>query len=380
MPAASVSEPVRILGEDKLRRVIDSALDGMIVIDASGTVLLYNAACEQMFGYSAEEVLGTNVKLLMTRSDRKHHDTYIQNYLRSGTARIIGIGRDVTGRRKDGSTVPIRLSVGELRDDDNTPLFIGTLHDLTEALRSRERIEELQSELMQVARASAVGEMGSTLAHELTQPLSAVTGFVEASAALIDQSDTEVPARVREYMDQAVAQALRAGAVVRLLREFTSRGDTERSVEDINGVVEEICRLTTLGTAGDGLALELNLAADLPPVLIDHVQIQQVVLNLVRNSIDALRDCETRTISVATLPKGDMVEVVVSDNGPGLPKEVRERVFEPFVSTKPDGIGIGLSICRTIVEAHGGKIAVDTGTKCGAGFRFSVPVFDESRG
>ena len=153
------------------------------MIDSSGTVLLYNAACEQMFGYSAEEVLGNNVKLLMTRSDRKHHDTYIRNYLRSGTARIIGIGRDVTGRRKDGSTVPIRLSVGELRDDDDTPLFIATLHDLTEALRARERIEELQSELMQVARASAVGEMGSTLAHELTQPLSAVTGFVEASAA-----------------------------------------------------------------------------------------------------------------------------------------------------------------------------------------------------
>ena len=380
MPAASVSEPVRILGEDKLRRVIDSALDGMIVIDSSGTVLLYNAACEQMFGYSAEEVLGNNVRLLMTRSDRKNHDTYIRNYLRTGTARIIGIGRDVTGRRKDGSTVPIRLSVGELRDDDDTPLFIGTLHDLTEALRAREHIEELQSELMQVARASAVGEMGSTLAHELTQPLSAVTGFVEASAALIDQSDTEVPARVREYMDQAVTQALRAGAVVRLLREFTSRGDTERSVEDINAVVEEICKLTTLGTAGDGIDLELNLAADLPPVLIDHVQIQQVVLNLVRNSIDALRDCETRTISVATVPNGDMVEVVVSDNGPGLPEEVRERVFEPFVSTKPDGIGIGLSICRTIVEAHGGRIAVDTGTTSGAGFRFSVPVFDESRG
>ncbi len=378
MPAAA-SEPVRILGEDRLRRVIDSALDGMIVIDASGTVLLYNAACERLFGYAAEEVLGNNVKVLMTQSDRKHHDTYIQNYLRSGMARVIGIGRDVTGRRKDGSTVPIRLSVGELRDDDDAPLFIGTLHDLTEALRARERIEELQSELMQVARASAVGEMGSTLAHELTQPLSAVTGFVEASAALIDQSDAEVPARVREYMDQAVAQALRAGAVVRLLREFTSRGDTERSVEDINEVVEEICKLTTLGTAGDGIDLDLNLAADLPPVLIDHVQIQQVVLNLVRNSIDALRDCETRTISVATLPKGDMVEVVVSDNGPGLPEEVRARVFEPFVSTKPDGIGIGLSICRTIVEAHGGKIAVDTGTHCGAGFRFSVPVFDESR-
>ena len=380
MPAATVSRPVRVLGEEKLRRVIDSALDGMIVIDSHGTVLLYNAACERLFGYSAEEVLGNNVRLLMTRSDRKNHDTYIQNYLRTGTARIIGIGRDVTGRRKDGSTVPIRLAVGELRDDDDTLLFIGTLHDLTEALRARERIEELQSELMQVARASAVGEMGTALAHELTQPLSAVAGFVESSAALLEQGGAEIPAKAREYMDQAVAQSLRAGAVIRLLREFTGRGDSERSVEDINAVVEEICKLATLGTAAEQIDLELDLAAALPPVLIDHVQIQQVVLNLVRNSIDALSDCEARTITVATVPGGDMVEVVVSDNGPGLPPEVRDRVFEPFVSTKPDGIGIGLSICRTIVEAHGGRIAVDAGTKHGAGFRFSVPAFVESGG
>ena len=303
MPATIASEPPPILGEDRLRRVVDSALDGMVVIDSSGTVLLYNAACERLFGYSAEEVLGNNVKLLMTPPDRRDHDTYIRNYLRSGTAKVIGIGRDVTGRRKDGSTVPIRLSVGEVRDDDDAPLFIGTLHDLTETLRARERIEELQSELMQVARASAVGEMGSALAHELTQPLSAVVGFVEASAALIHQGDGEIPAEAREYMDQAVAQALRAGAVVRLLREFTSRGDTEHSVEDINAVVEEICELTTLGTATDGIDLELRLAADLPPVLIDHVQIQQVVLNLVHNSIDALSGCETRTITVATVPQ-----------------------------------------------------------------------------
>ena len=380
MPAAGSSGPARALGEDKLRRVIDSALDGMIVIDTSGTVLLYNAACERLFGYSAEEVLGSNVNMLMTQPDRTNHDTYIRNYLQTGTARIIGIGRDVTGRRKDGSTVPIRLSVGELRDEDDSPLFIGTLHDLTEALRARERIEELQSELMQVARVSAVGEMGSTLAHELTQPLSAVSGFVEASAELLDRSGREIPARVREYMDQAVAQALRAGAVVRLLREFTGRGDTERSVEDINAVVEEICELATLGTATEAIDLELNLAADPPPVLIDHIQIQQVVLNLVRNSIDALSGCESRIITVATVPRGDMVEVAVSDTGPGLPAEIRERVFEPFVSTKPDGIGIGLSICRTIVEAHGGRIAVDAGTTRGTGIRFTVPVFADPDG
>ena len=380
MPAARITEPVPALGEGKLRRVIDAALDGMVVIDSSGTVLLYNDACERMLGYSAEEVVGNNVRMLMTPADRKNHDAYIRNYLRTGTARIIGVGRDVTGRRKDGSTVPLRLSVGELRDDDDAPLFIGTLHDLTEALRARERIEELQSELMQVARASAVGEMGSALAHELTQPLSAVSGFVEASAALIDESGGGIPARVREYMDQAVAQTQRAGAVIRLLREFVARGDTERSVEDINAVVEEICELATLGTAADGIDLELNLAAGLPPVLIDHVQIQQVVLNLVRNSIDALSGCGSGTITVATESGGDAVEVAVGDDGPGLPPEVRERVFEPFVSTKPDGIGIGLSICRTIVEAHGGRIAVEDGTRRGAGFRFSVPAFDESGG
>ena len=369
------------LGEDRLRCVVDAALDGMIVIDASGTVLLYNAACERMFGYRAGEVLGRNVKLLMTRADREAHDSYIGSYLRTGRARVIGVGRDVKGRRKDGSTVPIRLSLGELRDGAGTPMFVGTLHDLTETMRARARIEELQAELEQVARASAVGAMGSALAHELTQPLAAIAGFVDASAALIDQGDGTVPDEVRGYMDQAVTQVMRAGAVVRLLREFTGRGDTERSVEDINAVVEEICELAMLGTATEGVELELDLATGLSPVLIDHVQIQQVVLNLVRNSIDALRGRASGAITVATAPAGRWVEVVVSDDGPGLTAEVRERVFEPFVSTKPDGLGIGLSICRTIAEAHGGTIAaLDPGPGRGAAFRFSVPVFADPGG
>lgn len=380
MPADTVSEPTHALTEDELRRAIDTAVDGMIVIDAFGIVLLYNAACERLFGYSADEVLGNNVKMLMTLPDRRRHDTYLRNYLRSGTARIIGIGRDVTGRRKDGSTVPIRLSVGELLHVNDTPLFVGTIHDLTEVQRARERIEELQYELMRVSRASAVGEMGSALAHELTQPLSAISGFVEASVALIDQGGGRVTARVRELMDKAAAQTQRAGRVIRRLREFTRKGEPKRSVEDINAVVEEICDLAAVGTATEGIDVEMHLAADLPPVLIDAIQIQQVILNLVRNSIDALTHCDNGAIAISTARRGDMVEVTVTDNGPGLPPETRGRLFEPFVSTKPDGIGIGLTICRTIVEAQGGEIEADSRADAGTAFRFTVPAFVETGG
>ena len=366
------------LGQPMLRRVVDAALAGIIVIDSRGTVKLFNAACERMFGYTPDEVLGRNVNLLMASPDRENHDTYIHNYLRSGVRRIIGIGRDVTGRRKDGSNIPLRLAVGELREGAEQPLFVGTLHDLTQQQRDRRRIEELRSELMRVTRVSAVGEMGTSLAHELTQPLAAIVGFVEASAALL--ADGDVPAKVNEYMTQAVTQAHRAGDVVRHLRDFASRGDTERRVENINASVEEILALARIGTTSAGIELRLDLAADLPPVLIDHVQIQQVVLNLVRNSVDALAGCETGMIVVATRSKGDRVEVVVRDDGSGLDSEVRERLFEPFVSTKPDGLGIGLSISRTIVVAHDGEITVDADSGPGTTFRFTIPVFADTPG
>ena len=359
-----------------LRLVIDAALDGMIVIDSHGTVMLYNAACERMFGYAADEVLGKNVSMLMPSSDRENHDSYIRNYLRSGIPRVIGIGRDVTGCRKDGSTVPLRLSVGELREGAEPPLFVGTLHDLRQQQRDRRRIEELQSNLMRVTRFSAVGEMGSSLAHELTQPLAAIVGFVEASTALLDGGET--PSKVDEYMAQAVTQAHRAGDIVRHLRDFTSRGDTERGVENINTAVEEILELAGIGTTSEGIELRLDLDPDLPPVLIDHVQIQQVVLNLVRNSVDALAGCESAKVVVATRLWRDRVEVLVGDNGPGLDPDVRGHLFEPFVSTKPDGLGIGLSICRTIVAAHGGEITVDADSQPGTTFRFTIPVFADA--
>lgn len=371
--------PARILGEDQLRHAIDTAVDGIIVIDASGTVLLYNTACERLFGYCAGDVLGRNVSMLMPSPDRERHDAYIEAYLRTGTAKIIGIGREVIGRRQDGSTFPLRLSVGELRGTGDAPLFVGTIHDLTEAQLARERIEELQTELMRVSRASALGAMGSVLAHELNQPLSAIASFIEASTALIDEDRGKVSDQARQYIDQAVAQTHRAGDVIRRLREFTRKGTHQRSTEDVNAIVEETCALAALGASVEGIDVTLDLAADLPPARIHSIQIQQVVLNLVRNSIDALAGQEVRAITVATARRKDLIEISVHDTGPGLAPVVRERLFEPFVSTKSDGIGIGLNICRTIVEAHGGTIAADPGSAGGATFRFTLPVDDDGQ-
>ena len=366
--------------EQELRQAIDQAIDGMIVIDQLGTVLLYNAASERLFEYPAEHVLGKNVKLLMPQPHRDKHDMYVQNYIRTGQAKIIGIGRDVVGQKRDGSTFPMRLSVGKLRGASGELLFVGTVHDLSARKRAQERIEELQSELMQVSRVSVLGAMGSALAHELNQPLSAIAGFVEASAALIDDSDSEVPQQAREYMNKAVAQSHRAADVIRRLRDLTHRGDTDLTVEDINTLVRNTCALAAFGSAAAGIELSLELSQDLPPVLIDSIQIQQVVLNLVRNSMDALSASETRTIVVATAQRDGVIEVEVSDTGPGLAPDIEPRLFEPFVSSKRDGIGIGLSICRTIVEGHGGEITAESHEGGGTTFRFSVPVHSEENG
>lgn len=379
-PSARPNQHQKIaLTEAEYRAAIDTAIDGIIVIDHSGVVMLYSAACERLFGYAANEVLGRNVNMLMPPPDRENHDAYLQNYLRSGVAKIIGIGRDVLGRRKDGSTLPIHLSVGELRGTGDRPLFVGTIHDLSEEHRTRVRIEELQTELLRVSRASALGTMGSALAHELNQPLSAIAGFVEASLLLLDQSGTAVPDRVRELMAKAVTQTHRAGDVIRRLREFTHRSNTKRSIEDINVLIEETCALATLGTTTENIKVRTRLSPDLPPVLVDSIQIQQAILNLVRNAIDALTGCEIRNILLTTAEVDDRIEISVSDTGPGLPVSVQERLFEPFVSTKPGGMGIGLSICRTIVETHGGKIAFHTEPGKGTTFRLALPVLEEGK-
>jgi two-component system sensor kinase FixL len=367
------------LAESSLRAVLDTAVDGIIIIDSAGIVRLYNPACERIFGYPAAEVVGRNVKMLMPSPYHEEHDEYIRHYRDTGQRRIIGIGREVVGRRKDDSTFPMELSVGEAWQGMEQ-VFVGIIRDISERHRLRRRMLEMQAELVHVSRLSAMGEMASTLAHELNQPLTAVMNYVQAAQRMVEAPGRFPAPRVVETMGKAIEQAERAGQIIRRLREFIRKGETDRSAADINQVVREAGGLGLIGAREQGIDVRYALSSALPPVMIDRIQIQQVILNLVRNSVEALRESPRREIEFRTgLAQAGLIEVAISDTGPGLPPEVLERLFEPFVTTKPNGTGIGLSISRSIIEAHGGHLAALPRPK-GAAFRFTLPIAEPTGG
>ena len=356
-----------------LRAILETSPDGLITIDERGTINSFNPAAERMFGYRPEEVLGRNVACLMPSPYREAHDGYLERYRRTGEKRIIGIGREVLGQRKDGTIFPLELAVGEVRAEGYR-LFAGFVRDVSARRRAEQRLQELQTELIHVARLSAMGEMASALAHELNQPLTAIINYAQATRRLLEGLDDRRQAALASLLDKTAQQATRAGQIIHRLRQFVAKGETERALEDVNTVVEEASTLALIGAAGKGIAVRRTLAGDLPPVLMDKIQIHQVITNLIRNSIDALGEVERREIVICTRgPAPGQVEISVTDSGPGLAPEVRARLFEPFVTTKPEGMGIGLSICRSIVDAHGGKLWTSVPQGGGTAFHVGLP-------
>lgn len=355
----------------RLKSILDAVPDAMIVIDERGTIESFSPSAETMFGFSAAEAIGQNVKILMPAPYREQHDGYLERYRNTGDRHIIGIGRVVTGQRKDGTTFPMELSVGEAITGD-TRRFTGFVRDLTERERSERRIDQLQAELMHVARLSELGQMGAALAHELNQPLAAIVNYLLAARRLL-RSVPEVPARIGEAMEKAAAQADRAGQVIRRLREFVARGETDRREENVNALIEEAAALALVGAKSAGVTTRLMLRPDLPAVIVDKVQIQQVLLNLIRNALEAMDASEERTLTVEAAAADGMVTVTVADTGPGLAAEVAQNLFQPFTTTKARGMGLGLSICRSIIEAHGGRIWASPRSSGGTNFAFTVP-------
>lgn len=365
--------------EALLHSILATVPDAMIVIDEVGVIVSFSAAAEQLFGYRESEACGQSVEILMPQPDRRQHGGYMHRYLTTGQRRIIGIGRITIGQRRDGSTFPMELSVGEARTA-HSRVFTGFIRDLTRRQATEVRLEEIQAELAHASRVSAMGTMASSLAHELNQPLTAVANYVEAARDLLAMPNAENVAIVREALGDAATQAVRAGQIVRRLRDFIARGDSDKCVENLRGLINEANALALIGVAELGIDIRIAIDDRISGVLVDKVQVQQVLVNLIRNAVEALTDAPVRRLTISAVPTADqMVQVSVVDTGPGLNDEVESKLFRPFVSTKDAGMGLGLSICQTIIEAHNGRIWLDKPAEGGTAFRFTLAAAEVGR-
>lgn len=360
--------------EAHLQSILHTVPDAMVVIDEHGLIQSFSSAAERQFGYTEVEVVGRNVSMLMPEPYRSSHDSYLERYNRTGERRIIGIGRVVVGERKDGSTFPMELSVGEMQSRDRR-YFTGFVRDLTERHVTQSRLQDLQSELIHVSRLSALGEMSSALAHELNQPLLAISSYLGGLQRMIRNGAELSGERVDDILTKTIEQSLRAGEIIRHLRSFVSQGEAERHVESVAKIVQEASALGLIGARQQGVHISLTLDPRADLVLADRIQIQQVLLNLIRNAMEAMAGGDQRSLEISSRALDqEWLELSVADTGPGLPESVSSRLFQPFVTTKEQGMGVGLSICRTIVEAHGGQIVAVANPPGGTVFRFTLPL------
>lgn len=372
-PQDAAPEAVWLDREAHLRSILDTVPDAMVVIDEAGRIQSFSSTAERLFGYSAQEIAGQNVSLLMPSPYRGHHDQYLARYLATGEKRIIGASRVVIGLRKDGSTFPMELYIGETITR-NRRAFTGFVRDLTERQETQARLHELQSELAHMSRFTAMGEMASTLAHELNQPLTAIATYLNGCKRLLERGTAGDSALLRDGIERAAEQALRAGQIIRRLREFVARGETERRIETLPKLIEEASALALIGTGEGGLRVSFAFHPECASVIVDKVQVQQVLVNLIRNAMEAMQDSNARDLVISTAPMPDsMVRINVADTGPGIAPEMAAQLFQPFITTKAHGMGVGLSVSRTIIEAHGGKLWAEPRPGGGTIFAFTLP-------
>lgn len=485
----------------ELTAVLDAAVDAFILIDESGAIEKFNRSAERMFGYRHDEVVGRNVSLLMPSPFREEHDRYMKTYLDTGTAKIIGIGREASAQHRDGRIFPVDIAVGEMHsrgkrkfvgiirdisirknmettlrqreqelmlifdnaaagvftcdlggrltrvnpflaklleqtgssligtelltavhpDDHDTlnamftavaaglesrreaPLrllnrhaevipvslhigvvkpralggfIVGQIFDKRKEVLAEAEARELRERMAHFGRLSTMGEMASGIAHEINQPLTAISAYAEACKRMY-ATGIDDQLEFLDALEQIVNESSRASEIIRRLRSFVNKGENEPRPIDLNAVIKSIIELADLDARARGVSVMPSFDESIPVILADPIQIQQVVLNLVRNAIEAMEDVDStsRSVRVRTVrTAGDMLRVSVENSGPGIPEEVQGSLFMPFFTTKAYGTGLGLMISRSIVEAHGGQIWHESPNERTTAFCFTLPI------
>ncbi len=359
------------------RAIVENAIDGIITIDEQGIVRFFNRSAERIFGYRASEMIGRNVSTLMPEPDRSRHDEYIRHYLETGEASILGIGREVTGLHRDGSRIDLHLAVTEARDNGKRH-FVGFLRDISDLKRAEREARERLAELAHVDRVAAMGGLATGLAHEISQPLTAIRATAEACLGMLGSPQPDLNNLTRA-LEQISRQGQRAGDVIEQLREFMRKGQSDSlALHDPNAMIRNVLALLRHELETAGIAVEFDLESPLCQCMVNRIQIEQVVFNLVRNAIDAMADIEGERIlrfeSRRVHDSDAACEISVIDSGPGVADTHKDRLFHPFFSTKTRGMGQGLTICRSILDAHGGRLTADNHPERGAAFRFTLPL------
>ena len=361
--------------EAKLNSILNASIEGIIVINKSGIIVSVNSAVEKIFGFTAEELIDNSISLLMPIAMRKNQGYYLEKYLRIYIPKAIGQIREVEGLRKDGTLVPLDLTIAEF-PLDGVQYFSGIVRDVStrkaQELQEKEHLEKLAH----VTRLGLMGEMASGIAHEVNQPLSAVVNYTQVCLRLL-QNATPDMAKLGEIMQKVNIQALKAGQIIHNMREFVKPRKIHRSTVDINELIYDAITLFESDFKQHLIDMRFELTKSLPNVYIDRVQIEQVLLNLIRNSTEALRDLPQftqRKLSIETsLNPHNYIEVRVKDNGPGLTPQQQEKILTPFFTTKSSGMGMGLSISRSLVESHHGTLHFNSKEDKGTTFYFTLP-------
>ena len=373
--AADLASELQI-GEERFRRVVEAAPSAMIMVNQEGQITLANQQAEKTFGYPREELLGCPIEMLVPERLRSGHQGFRHDYLCDPQARPMGVGRELFGRRKDGSEVPVEIGLSPIHTSKGL-LVLASIVDITERKLAELEAARQRHDLAHLARVTALGELSSSLAHELTHPLTAILSNAQAAQRFLADDDVDLD-EVREILNDIVIQDQRAGEVIHSLRLMLKKGDLQEHCDDVdlNEVIVDVVNLMRSDLINRNVTLDTDLAQKLPAITGDRVQLQQVLLNLALNGCEAMADYNSseRRLLIASQWENGAVRVSVADRGSGIPEEKMQQVFERFFTTKKEGMGLGLSVCRTIIDAHRGKIWATNDAGCGATFHFSLPI------